>query len=102
MLSVFVLYAELPPTVMKDIEIFSKKTLSEKTDLAEVKKIIGILLELEKEDPSRTAVMMLSESYNKNKALYDKAFNQIENKKNTKTLKEFKKLMSNFNNQGNG
>lgn len=98
----FALHAKLPPSTMKDIQTFSKKNLNEKSDLTEVKKVLNVLLELEQEDPSRTAVMMLSESYNKNKALYDRAFLEIENKKNKKQLNEIKKIMANFYNQGNG
>ena len=63
---------ELPASTMNDIAAFAKKNLNEKTDFTEVKKNIEILLILDDEDPSRTAVMMLSESYNKHKTLYNK------------------------------
>lgn len=94
--------ATLPVDTMKNIEAFSKKNLNPKTDLEEVKSNLNTLLLLDDEDPSRTAVMMLSESYNKNKALYEKAFKAIENPKNKKQLKEIKSLMASFYKSGNG
>ena len=92
----------LPATTMNDIEIFSRKSLNEKTDLEEVKSKIKTLLILENEDPSRTAVLMLSESYNKHTALYEKAIKSIENKKNKKQLKEIRAILKNFSKSGNG
>lgn len=94
--------AELPASTMKDIEIFAKKSLDEKKDFEEVKKNLKILLLLDDEDPSRTAVMLLSESYNKHPALYEKALKSIENKKNVKNLKEIKAILKNFYKTGNG
>lgn len=94
--------ATLPASTMKDLEIFSKKSLNEKTDLEEVKKNIKILLILEDEDPSRTAVLMLSESYNKHSALYEKAIKSIENKKNKKQLNEIRAILKDFHHKGNG
>lgn len=97
-------YAEstLPASTMKDLEVFSKKTLNEKTDLEEIKKNIKILLILENEDPSRTAVLMLSESYNKHSALYEKAMKALENKKNKKQLNEIRAILKDFHTKGNG
>ncbi len=94
--------AILPASTMNDIEIFSKKSLNEKTDFEEVKSKIKTLLILENEDPSRTAVLMLSESYNKHTALYEKAIKSIENKKNKKQLKEIRAILKNFSKSGNG
>jgi predicted transcriptional regulator YheO len=94
--------ALLPADTMQKIDAFSKKKLNKKTDLEEVKKILNTLLALDEEDPSRTAVMVLSQSYNKNKSLYDKAFKSIETKKNRQQLKEIKRIMANFYKYGNG
>lgn len=94
--------ANLPADTMKNIEAFSKKKLDPKKDLEEVKKTINTLLALDEEDPSRTAVMILSESYNKNKALYDKAIKAIETKKNKQQLKEIQTMLANFHKNGNG
>ncbi len=94
--------AHLPADTMQKIEVFSKKSLNPKKDLEEVKKTLNTLLALDEEDPSRTAVMLLSQSYNKNKNLYDKAFKAIETKKNKQQLKEIKIIMINFYKNGNG
>lgn len=93
---------DLPATTMTDLASFAKKNLNEKTDLEEVKKNIEILLVLDEEDPSRTAVMMLSESYNKNKTIYDKAIKAVETKKNKKQLIEIKNILAGFYKNGNG
>lgn len=92
---------QLPENTMTQLELFSKKTLDLKNDLQEVKQNLKILLILDEEDPSRTAVMLLSESYNKNKALYDRAFKEIENKKNKIKISEIKKILKKFNTSGN-
>lgn len=94
--------AALPATTLTDIETFSKKSLNEKTDLEEVKEKLKILLILEDEDPSRTAVLMLSESYNKHSALYEKAIKTVENKKNKKQLNEIRGIFKSFYKKGNG
>ena len=91
-----------PADAVSKIEAFSKKKLNPKTDLAEVKKTIQTLLLLDNDDPSRTAVMILSESYNKNKSLYDKAIKAVENKQNKQQLSEIKKILANFSKDGNG
>lgn len=87
---------------MSDLSAFAKKNLNEKTDLEEVKDHLKFILQLDSEDPSRTGVFILSESYEKNKALYDRAFKEIETKKNKKQLNEIKSIMANFNKDGNG
>lgn len=94
--------APLPASTMNDIEVFSKKFLNEKTDLEEVKSKIKVLLILEDEDPSRTAVLMLSESYNRHPAIYEKAMKAIENKKNKKNLNEIRGILKNYYKKGNG
>lgn len=94
--------ANLPASTMKDLEIFSKKSLNKKDNLEEVKKNIEILLILESEDPSRTAVLMLSESYNKNSEIYEKAMQSLENSANKKTLDEIRTILKNFHKKGNG
>ena len=91
-----------PVDAVSKIETFSKKKLNAKTDLEEVKKTIQTLLVLDNDDPSRTAVMILSDSYNKNKALYNKAFKAVETKQNKQQLSEIKKIMANFSKEGNG
>lgn len=102
LLSISYAKATLPASTMKDLEVFSKKSLNEKTDLEEIKKNIKILLILEDEDPSRTAVLMLSESYNKHSALYEKAIKSIETKKNKKQLNEIRAILKDFHTKGNG
>ena len=91
----------LPESTMRDLEIFSKKKLTNK-DLPELKKNLNTLLILDDEDPARTAVIILSESYNKNKALYDKALKSIEDKKNKTKLKEIKNILKSHYTEGNG
>lgn len=92
----------LPESTMQDLQAFSKKTLVEKNDFEELKKNINILIKLDDEDPSRTAVMMLSESYNKHPALYEKAIRSVETKKNKKKLGEIRQILKNFSKKGNG
>ncbi|MGZ3692093.1 MAG: hypothetical protein ACXVAX_11360 [Pseudobdellovibrio sp.] len=94
--------AVAPTDAVTKIEAFSKKKLNPKTDLEEVKKTIQTLLLLDNDDPSRTAVMILSESYNKNKALYNKAIKSVETKENKQQLLEIKKILANFSKEGNG
>lgn len=91
----------VPISTIKELEVFAQKKLNEKKDLEEVKKVIKILIALDNEDPSRTAVMDLSESYNKNKKIYNKAFKALETKKNKIQLNEIKNLMAQAEN-GNG
>ena len=93
---------KLPADTMQKLELFSKKTLSEKTDLEEVKKNIEVLLMLDEEDPSRTAVHMLSKSYSENPALYERAIKTVKNKKNSKKLSEIRTILKNHYKQGNG
>ena len=94
--------AELPPSTMNDIEAFSKKKLDSKKDLAETIKIIEILLVLDDEDPSRTAVILLSESYNKNSEVFEKALNAVRTPKNKKQLNEIQALLKKHFKTGNG
>lgn len=92
----------LPETTMNDLKEFSQKTLDEKKDFEEVKRVIVILVKLDDEDPSRTSAQLLSASYNRHKALYDRALKSIETKKNLKQLKEIKMILANFSKKGNG
>ena len=94
--------AELPADTIQNIEQFSKKKLNEKTDFLEVKKYVNILLVLDDEDPSRTAVIMLSKSYSENPALYDRAIREIENDRNRKKLSEIRTILRNYFKNGNG
>lgn len=84
-----------------EVETFSKKKLSKK-DLPEIKKNLKTLIALDDLDPSREAVIILSESYNKNKALYDKALKSLETKKNKSQLKEIKSILKSHHSEGNG
>lgn len=93
--------AELPESTMREIEAFAKKPL-QKTDFEELKKTLNTLVVLDEEDPSRTAVLVLSESYEKNKALYEKALKAIETKKNKTQLKEIKYILKTHYIHGNG
>ncbi len=86
---------------ISEIENFSKKKLTSK-DLPEIKKNLKTLIALDDLDPSREGVIILSESYNKNKALYDKALKSLETKKNRTQLKEIKNLLRSHYSTGNG
>lgn len=88
-------------TELKELEAFSRKELDEKKDYPQVVKSIKILLALDHEDPSRTTVMDFSNSYNKYKKIYDKAFKTLETPKNKQQLQEIKQLMANAQ-DGNG
>ena len=94
--------AELPHDTMQNLEQFSKKKLNEKTDFEELKKNIEVILILDDEDPSRTAVNMLSKSYSEHPALYDRAIKEIENNINRKKLYEIRMILQNFFKNGNG
>jgi hypothetical protein len=91
---------ETVQTSINELEAFSKKKLSKK-DLPALKKNMKTLLVLDDLDPSREAVIVLSESYNKNKALYDKALKSVETKKNKAQLKEIKSLLKSHYSEGN-
>lgn len=93
---------KLADSTMNDIEIFSKKKLDLKNDLAETIHIIKILLVLDEEDPSRTAVILLSESYNKNPLIFEKAIQAIKTNKNKKQLNEIESILKNHYKSGNG
>lgn len=93
----------LPESTMKEIDAFSqKKKLDPKKDYAELKKVLQNVLILDDEDPSRTAVLVLSESYEHNKALYEKALKELETKKNKTQLKEIKYILKTHYIHGNG
>lgn len=105
LISVFtsvVVAAELPANTMQNLEVFSKKKLNAKTDIEEVKKNLELLLILDDEDPSRTAVIMLSKSYSENSVLYDQAIKEVENEKNSKKLSEIRTILRNYFKNGNG
>lgn len=102
MLAVTGFSAELPADTLQNLELFSKKQLNDKTDLEEVKKNIVVLLKLDEEDPSRTAVLMLSKSYSEHPALYDRAIKEIENNENRKKLSEIRLILRNHFKKGNG
>ncbi len=93
---------EIGPHIMQEIEAFSQKTLDPIKDLEGVKRIMLILLALEDLDPSRTAVMILSESYNRYPKIYLKAIKSVENKRNRKQLKEIHEILDHFAKEGNG
>ncbi len=92
----------LPVTMMSDIDSFSDLALTEKNDLELVKNVIKTLLILDASeadggDPSRTAVITLSNSYQKHKALYNKALKKLETTENKKQFQEFKDIWSGKN-----
>jgi hypothetical protein len=94
--------AEIDGDVMSDVEKLAPLRLN-KNDLDLVKNVILTLVKLDKEDPSRTAVMMLSESYGKNKKLYKEAFAEVAKTGVNKTqLKQIEDILENFNSSGNG
>lgn len=86
---------------IKALETFSQRRLTER-DYESVKKAVQTLVLLDDQDPSRTAVMMLSESYGKYKKIYDRAFKALENQKNKNQLEEIREVMAHFDEDGNG
>jgi len=94
--------AKLPKSVYEEINAMSLKKLDEKSDFEMMKKNLQNLIILDDEDPSRVAIEVLSESYNKNQNLYDKAFDAIQTKKNHKKIQELKALLKSFYREGNG
>ncbi len=93
---------EIDGDVMKDLDIYANLNLNPNTDLAMVKNVIVTLINLDREDPSRTAVMILGPSYRKHTALYKEAFSALRNPKNKTQLEEIESLMKNFSRLGNG
>ena len=91
----------VPDSAYDEIEKFSQKKLTN-ADYPELQKNLKTVLLLDDQDPSREAVITLSESYNKNKALYDKALKSLETKKNKSQVKEIKKLLKSHYTEGNG
>lgn len=83
------------------IETFAQRRLTVR-DFEAVKNVVQTLVLLDQQDPSRTAVMMLSESYGKYKVLYDRAFKAIETPQNRTIILELRELMSHFYEDGNG
>lgn len=83
------------------IETFSQRRLTER-DFAAVKNVAQTLVLLDEQDPSRTAVMILSESYGKYKRIYDRAFKAIETPQNKIIIEELRELMGHFYEDGNG
>ena len=83
------------------IEKFSQRHLNDK-DFNSVRKVIETLVLLDDQDPSRTAVMMLSESYGRHKRIYDRAFKSLETPQNKSQLQEIRELMIHFDEDGNG
>lgn len=71
-------------------------------DLLLIQNAILVLVKLDKEDPSRTSVQILAESYSKNLALYKKAFKTIATSENKNVLQEIEDLMKSFSQAGNG
>ncbi len=88
-------------STIKSIESFSQRRLADR-DLNSVKKVIETLVLLDDQDPSRTAVMMLSESYGRHKRIYDRAFKSLETPQNKSQLQEIRELMIHFSEDGNG
>lgn len=91
--------------VMKDIKTFAQKKLDPKKDQKEVDTMVHVLLALDDEDPSRTGVMMLSQSYGRYPAMYDKAFKSAaanKSKAQKEQLLEIKSILKDFDKKGNG
>lgn len=90
--------------IADDLNAVAALQLTEK-DLDLIKNVIKTLLILDDMDPSRSNVERLYGSYQKNKALYDKAFSQVynslKNRNLKKQLKEIKQILSEPA-QGNG
>lgn len=86
---------------IKAIENFSQRRLTDR-DYESVKNVVQTLALLDEQDPSRTAVMMLSESYGKYQKIYDRAFKTLITPQNKSQLNEIRELMIHFNKDGNG
>jgi hypothetical protein len=89
-------------TVLDDLQKLASLELSEENDLELVKNAFVTLLNLEDADPSRTGVFMLSDSYRKNTALFQKAAGLIRKHKNKNSLPEILQIMKSFSTEGNG
>lgn len=87
-----------------ELQSFSTKKLDVVKDMDQTKLVVKTLVAMDELDPSREAVIMLSESYNtgKNAAVYDKAINAVTNNKNKKQLEQIRKLLSRHFLNGNG
>ncbi len=62
------------------VENFSEKNLTA-ADMPELISILNLVLELDPKDRSRTAVITLSESYNRYPRLYERAFRDVSKNK---------------------
>lgn len=102
MLSLAANTAEIKKLPINDFQKVSELKLDDKKDLELIKSALRTLLDLEKTDPSRTGVAMLSDSYSKHTQLYHKAAKAIETKKNKKALKEILQVMKSLSENGNG
>jgi hypothetical protein len=103
LISRFAHYAqvEIEDDVMISVEKVGPLKLEKTSDLELVKNVIRTLIKLDNEDPSRTAVMMLSRSYFMNLEIYKAAFAALQTKDNKIQLNEIESLMRNFK-SGNG
>lgn len=61
-----------------------------------------VLVKLDKVDPSRTSVQILSQAYDKNPKLFHRAFQEIQTPESKDVLEEIEDLMKSFYNGGNG
>lgn len=84
----------------KDFRELTRVQLTE-NDLKLVQDALLVLVKLDNEDPSRTSVQILAQSYVKNKKLFLKAFQTIRTPENKEALDEIKSYMETIN-QGNG
>lgn len=95
--SKFSIYAQsktesLEGDVEKDFRDLAKIKLSD-ADLALVQNALLTLVKLDKEDPSRTSVQILSGTYLKNKKLFQKAFQIIRTNENKDVVLEIEDMM---------
>jgi hypothetical protein len=80
--------------VDKDFRDLARVKLTE-ADLTLLQNALLTLVKLDEEDPSRTSVQMLSNSYSKNVKLFQKAFQIIRTNENATVLKEIEQVMKN-------
>lgn len=78
--------------VIKDFHTLSQLKLSDK-DSELIQNALLILIKLDKEDPSQTAVLMLAPLYKKNSSLFVNAAKKIMTPENKKLLAEIDHLM---------
>lgn len=83
----------------KDFRALAQLKLRD-SDLTLIQNALLTLVKLDKEDPSRTSVQILTISYSKNKSLFQKALKIIRTPENKNILQEIEEILQ--SSDGNG